>query len=190
MLLKKANGGDSRGTCFAARSRILDGNSSNGNHRDAYGAAHLSQFRQPLRSAKGCFRRCCKNRPEEKIICAFFRRGDSAAHRVTGSPHERVCPSRGTPRIDQHRNRQRLFPDVHACSSRDPSHVASIIDQDPRRGLCRKIIASTDRGPRKLQQVPRRQIFLPDLNPLDCCARSILDALRQGRFAVRAGRNI
>ena len=44
MLLKKANGGDSRGARFAARSRILDGNSSNRNHRDAYGAAHLSQF--------------------------------------------------------------------------------------------------------------------------------------------------
>lgn len=190
MLLKKANGGDSRSARLAARSRIFDCNSSNRNHRDGYGATNLSQFVQPLRRTKACFRGCRKNRPKEKIIRTLLRRGDSAAHRVTGSPHEKVCQSRRTPRIYQQLNRKRLFPGVHACSACSPSHIASIIDENPRRALCRKIIASPNCAARKVYQVARRQIFLPDLNPMDSCAHSILDALRQVRLAVRAGRNI
>jgi hypothetical protein len=190
LLLKKANGGNSRCASLVASSRIFDRNSPNRNHRDGYRPANLSQFRQPLRGTKPRFRRRRKNRPEENIIRAFVSGFDSSLRRVTRGTHEKLCQSTRMPRLYQHPNRERFFPKVYARSARGPSHIASIIDQDSCFVSYRQIATGLQDNSRNTDQLARRQIFFSDLQPSDSCTQRVPDPLREGRFAVLACRNI
>jgi hypothetical protein len=56
--------------------------------------------------------------------------------------------------------------------------------------VCRNVIAGANCGARKIHQVPHRQIFLTDLNPVNSGTHRILDTLCQSLFTIFPSRNV
>jgi hypothetical protein len=191
--LKKANRRDARSASPAARKGILGGNSADGDHRDGYSPANFLQFFQSLRSTKLCFCRRRKNGPEENIIRRILRRMTSSVERVARHANQKVRETRRPPLFCKHADRQRIFAGVHAASAGCPSYVPAIIHQNARFASARRpreIPTRAHCGTGKVRQLSRRQIFLADLHPVNSRPHGCLDLLRQGNFAILAGRSI
>ena len=159
-LLKQSNRRDPPRARSDTLPRILLADAADCENGKPHRSANFREARDPLRRSECHFRRRLENRPEENVVSSCHFSFLRICKAVAGNADQKARRgiSIAAP-FHNFRRGNRFVAQMHARRARCHRHIEPVVDDDAGS-------ARFNGSPRQVEQFPRRQILLANLNPI------------------------